>query len=130
MHKKLPAICGCLHVVGTLVANATPCIAGEVISGQTQCRDVRAIFDAVSPDMQRVREVALALDREFWELDRQNAANGRPKIYARMSAKGRSSTSAAVTVACEQHPQDTIKERAAATYKAFEAMGDALGVNK
>ncbi len=119
-----------LVTVALIVAYAATVSADEVINSQTLCRSVRTIFDAAEPDLTKVRAVAVAIDREFRLLDRENAVHARPQIYARMNDKGKQSTSAAVTVRCEEHPSDTLKNITATVYKGIEAIGDAMRVNE
>ena len=124
----------CREVAAALItgtcAIAGESYAGEMVSEQMLCRSVRTIFDASQPDMAQVREVYKVVEREFTELDRMNAARGRPKIYARMTDEGKQTTSALVTARCDDYPKDSIKQSTETIYEGIESMGDAMGVNK
>ncbi len=103
--------------------------ADETISPKMSCASVREIFDANTPDNQKIRSVVEIIMQELSKLDRKNASKGLPQIFARMSAEGKRSTAAAITVSCDGHPDYSLAQSAASVYEGMYAMGKDLGVN-
>ncbi len=120
--RSLPLAAILLSLQASPVAAETP-----LFDAGTTCAEVRAIFDAPNPDLQRVRSIFEAVDRSLEAFDRLYEAHGMGRILPRMSVEGRRNTAATVTARCDKYPKDTIQMSAFEVYRGLRAMQKALG---
>lgn len=100
----------------------------QTIDASTTCAEVRAVFDAPSPDLLKVKAVFQAVNQSLEAIDRLYNSYGKGKILPRLSPDGRRDAATTITARCDDYPKDTIQVSAMQVYLALRAVYDSVGV--
>ena len=116
---------GC--VILTLSGSA---VSAQVMDDDTKCGAIASLFEAPSPDRQRVKEVVNYIIETMQAVDRLHGRSGKFEIFPSMTEDARSSLALIVSDRCRNRSSLTVADIAIETYEALRAIKPSTSLNK